>query len=73
MDSNDRGLLQRHARANPPCEVQNETPEDDITPAQEELLPSRTGNNKKKDEIELWNAMYKILFPNDYPIPTPCK
>lgn len=69
--------LNEHQRADNICQRQNEDfAEEGINEEQERLLRIRKRKNGKSRQVaeeEKWVDMYKILFPDDDPIPTPCK
>jgi len=63
--------LLHHVRQPSSCVVGNETPPSGISTAQAEKLRKR--GKKSLSEVERWNEMYRIIFP-DSPLPTsPCK
>ncbi|KAF5695777.1 hypothetical protein FDENT_83 [Fusarium denticulatum] len=67
--------LNEHQRADNICQRQNEDlAEEGINKEQERLLRVRKRNNGKSRQVaeeEKWVDMYKILFPDDSPVPTP--
>ena len=65
----DEALL-AHTRQISRCDVRDPRPMEGLTKEQKELLKPRDRN---KSEEERWNAVYKICFPNDQSIPSPCK
>lgn len=69
--------LNEHQRADTICQRQSEEPEEEgIDEEQERLLRVRKRKNGKASQVaeeEKWVEMYKILFPHDDPIPSPCK
>jgi len=44
-------------------------PEDGINAQVEERVNRRGG----KDKIQTWTELFCVLFPNDFPPPSPCK
>ncbi|KAL9575609.1 hypothetical protein ACKAV7_000407 [Fusarium commune] len=67
--------LNEHQRADNICQRQNEDlAEEGINEEQERLLRIRKRKNGKSRQVaeeEKWVDMYKILFPDDDPVPTP--
>ncbi|KAI1041499.1 hypothetical protein LB505_001723 [Fusarium chuoi] len=67
--------LNEHLRADTICERQSEEPEEEgINEEQERLLRIRKRKNGKARQVteeEKWVEMYKILFPDDDPVPSP--
>jgi hypothetical protein len=62
--------LTAHRRDPYPCAVQDPRPMQGLTNEQKKLLKPRDRN---KSEEGRWNTIYKICFPNDEYIPSPCK
>lgn len=62
--------LTAHRRDPSPCTVQDPRPMQGLTKEQKKLLKPRDRN---KSEEARWNTIYKICFPNDEFIPSPCK
>lgn len=67
--------LKEHQRRPEGCEVREEGPKEGFDKEQEKRLKSRKRPPIGQTEIEKWNAVYLILFPEDEPskIPSPCK
>ncbi|KAF5596305.1 hypothetical protein FPANT_4393 [Fusarium pseudoanthophilum] len=67
--------LNEHQRADTICERQSEGPEEEgINEEQERLLRVRKRKNGKARQVteeEKWVEMYRILFPDDDPVPSP--
>ncbi|KAK3339668.1 hypothetical protein B0T25DRAFT_560366 [Lasiosphaeria hispida] len=65
-------LLEQHLQSpvacqfSPPKPSEEEDPDDGITLEAENRLASRG-----KDKIICWNDLYRMLFPNAYPVPSP--
>jgi len=69
-------LLEVHCKAIQVCQPsargvpeEEEDPEDGMSTAVEKQLRSRGG----KDKIETWIQLFRLLFPKDFRIPSPCK
>lgn len=62
--------LTAHRRASSPCAVQDPRPIEGLTNEQKKLLKPRDRN---KSEEARWNTIYKICFPADEFIPSPCR
>ncbi|PNP79090.1 hypothetical protein FNYG_07528 [Fusarium nygamai] len=75
QDQKSAFSLNEHQRADTICQRQSEEPEEDgINEEQERLLRARKRKNGKAPQVaeeEKWVEMYKILFPDDDPIPSP--
>ena len=52
------------------CEVRDPLPVQGLNEDQRELLKPRDRN---KSEEERWKTVYKICFPEDQMIPSPCE
>jgi len=66
--------LKEHQRRPEGCEVREEGPKEGFDKEQEKRLKSRKRPPIGQTEIEKWNAVYLILFPEDESkIPSPCK
>ncbi|KAH7400389.1 hypothetical protein BKA64DRAFT_671780 [Cadophora sp. MPI-SDFR-AT-0126] len=69
--------LSDHQRIEIPCKIGVEEPQDGVTEAQFQLIRSkkkpRGPDNKIIDmsEEEKWVKVYRIIFPNDDPVPSP--
>ncbi|GAB1319574.1 hypothetical protein MFIFM68171_09784 [Madurella fahalii] len=69
--STDR-LLEQHLQSPVPCQFSppkpsgEEDPDDGVTVEVDKRLASRG-----KDKITSWHVLYRILFPNDHPVPSP--
>jgi hypothetical protein len=55
------------------CDVISGQPPQGICPETEKLLKSRKKASKEETEEDRWIAMYRILFPDDLLIPSPCR
>lgn len=62
--------LTAHRRDPSPCTVQDPRPMQGLTNEQKKLLKPRDRN---ESEEARWNTIYKLCFPNDEFIPSPCK
>lgn len=62
--------LTAHRRDPSPCTVQDPRPMQGLTNEQKKLLKPRDRN---KSEKARWNTIYRICFPNDEFLPSPCK
>ncbi|RKL29643.1 hypothetical protein BFJ72_g11843 [Fusarium proliferatum] len=75
QDFKSASNLNEHQRADNICQRQNEDlAEEGINEEQERLLRIRKRKNGKSRQVtenEKWVDMYKILFPDDNPVPTP--
>lgn len=66
-------LLQR-SQADIACNVvRDESGQEGINHVQLMKLKSRKKNREATSEHDKWTHIYKILFPEDYLIPSPCK
>jgi hypothetical protein len=69
--------LNEHQRADIICQRQSEEAEEEgIDEEKEKLLRVRKrkgGKARQMGEEEKWVEVYKILFPHDDPVPSPCK
>jgi len=65
----DRDL---HSKSDNPCEPRP-TKVEGCSPEQEQQLRSRKKVTAGKSQIEKWEEMYSILFPQETKIPTACK
>lgn len=56
-------------------QVTDKSPSEGIDADKEKLLRSRKGKNREASEVDKWNDMYLILFPEADPtnLLTPCK
>ncbi|KUI73434.1 hypothetical protein VM1G_08874 [Cytospora mali] len=64
--------LTEHSKAKSACEVVQEEPDQDgINQDQLTKLKSRKRSRDKASEHDKWIAAYKVLFPDDYLIPSP--
>ncbi|KAK2009313.1 hypothetical protein LZ32DRAFT_426215 [Colletotrichum eremochloae] len=71
--ANDR-LKDSHLRASEQCEMQDQIPvAEGMDSTQEKLLRSRKRTDKNMMEVDKWNKMYMILFPDANPtcLPSP--
>ncbi|KAH8889999.1 hypothetical protein GQ53DRAFT_186404 [Thozetella sp. PMI_491] len=77
QDLKDCASLAAHQRMTVPCEIQEyEAKEGFITDDQEKLLRRKPPRRKSSDrggktECEKWAEVYKIIFPDDDPLPSP--
>lgn len=62
--------LKDHQRAQTPCRLTDNARADVITDEQEELLRVRARANTPEEER--WEDMYRIVFPDEKTIPSPC-
>jgi hypothetical protein len=62
--------LKDHQRAQTPCRLSENARADVITEEQEELLRVRARANTPEEER--WEDMYRIVFPDEKTIPSPC-
>lgn len=62
--------LKDHQRAQTPCRLTDNARADVITDEQEELLRVRARANTPEEER--WEDMYRIVFPGEKTIPSPC-
>lgn len=61
----------QHQRSDVPCPKKDGVANSEgMTIKQEQELRRR---NRTLTDVEKWNEMYKILFPDDSHIPLPCK
>ena len=65
----DDNELETHQIKIPACDVKPRQRIEGLTSEQKKLLQTRD----RSSEEERWNTMYKICFPNDTAIPSPCK
>ncbi|RFU30669.1 hypothetical protein B7463_g5654, partial [Scytalidium lignicola] len=63
--------LEIHRRMDPACELQQPPVIEGLTTKQKALLKPR--DRKSKSDEERWNVIYKICFPGDEILPSPCK
>lgn len=63
-------MLLGHTRQNLGCDVRDPLPMQGLSKKQKELLKPR---DRRRSEEERWIAVYKICFPDDETIPSPCK
>lgn len=59
-----------HLRTNPPCEIRTIQRYDGIDAAMEKRLKSRVRDGDLSEEVK-WIKLYKLLFPEDNPTPSP--
>lgn len=62
--------LTAHQSASDPCELRPNKVVDGLTAEQKKQLKPRDKNNSEEQK---WIKIYKICFPNDTEIPSPCK
>lgn len=66
--------LLQHSRADIACNVvRDDSGQEGISQEQVLELKSRKRNRAVSSEHDKWIHVYKILFPGDYLIPSPCK
>jgi hypothetical protein len=67
-------LIKEHQRGATPCKVREDELTEGFDDDQEKQLKSRKGMKGDLTEVEKWNRVYSILFPDDDPeeMPTPC-
>lgn len=66
--------LLQHSQAEIACNVVRDDPDQDgISQEQVMKLKSRKRNRGVSSEHDKWIHVYKILFPGDYLIPSPCE
>lgn len=66
--------LLQHSQADIACDVvRDESGQEGISHEQLMKLKSRKRSREASSEHDRWINMYKILFPDDYLIPSPCK
>ncbi|KAF4470684.1 hypothetical protein FALBO_2398 [Fusarium albosuccineum] len=70
-DFGNKTSLHDHQRSNPPCQTKEPPKMKGINEKQEKALKSRKMYQKSLTEEEKWTEIYKILFPEDHPIPSP--
>lgn len=77
QDLKSSARLNEHQRADIICQRQSEEPEEEgIDEEKEKLLRARkrkNGKSRQMGEEGKWVEIYKILFPHDDPVPSPCK
>lgn len=68
-------LKDDHVGAAQRCEMQEKPTLEGLDSTQRDLLKSRKKAHKHMTEVDKWNEMYLIVFPQSDPvnIPTPCK
>jgi hypothetical protein len=54
------------------CEVKEQAQADGIDKTQEAALKSKKRPSGIISEVEKWRQVYKIIFPGDQDIPSPC-
>lgn len=66
--------LLQHSQTDIACNVVRDDPgQEGISQEQVMKLKSRKRNRGVSSEHDKWIHIYKILFPGDYLIPSPCK
>lgn len=55
------------------CEVLDIIHPGDITSYQEKQLKSRKHTARRQSDNEKWADIYRLLFPNEQLVPSPCK
>lgn len=55
------------------CQVIDVVPPGDITTYQEKQLKSRKHSARRQTDEEKWVEIYRLLFPGEERIPSPCK
>lgn len=67
-------MLQEHQRTPQVCEIrEQEKTKGIITHEQEKELRSKKRSRKLSSEEDKWKDVYRIIFPTDSVIPSPCK
>lgn len=65
--------LMEHLRSDVPCPKKEAVPNPvGITEDQAQELKRKKRPGSNQTDVERWNEMYKILFPDDNHIPHPC-
>lgn len=67
----DSATLEKHHNA--PCQPKSPLRSHGINKNQEKELRSRRMYQKSLDEEEKWRAIYRIIFPDEENIPSPCE
>jgi len=67
----DPKSLKEHQRTDPPCKVKKDAPTDIISEKEEDLLRTRAKAGSSAEAN--WQEMYRIIFPADARVPSPCK
>lgn len=65
--------LADHQRLEVPCNIRLQGQQDGVNEEQILALRSRKKSKGNTPESEKWTKMYKIIFPDDELIPSPCK
>lgn len=76
QDLKSSSRLNEHQRADIICQRRSETEEEGIDEEKEKLLRARkrkNGKARQMGEEEKWVEIYKIIFPHDDPVPSPCE
>jgi len=55
------------------CDCMPEAIADGIDKSQEQALRSKKRSASIKTEVDKWNQIYRIIFPDDREIPSPCE
>jgi hypothetical protein len=71
-DFTNISALNEHQRATQTCELRERSATEEITKKQEKQLRKRN-NDSSQSEEDKWRDVYKILFPGDAEVPSPCQ
>jgi predicted methyltransferase len=69
----DARQLNNHEMSAERCEVIDAVSPGDITAYQEKQLKSRKHTAKRQTDEEKWADIYRLLFPGEERVPSPCK
>lgn len=64
--------LTEHQRLPTPCQLEDPEPQEGIDEDQERRLRAKRRNKEKLSEEDKWVEVYRLLFPGDQLIPSPC-
>lgn len=64
--------LTEHQRLQTPCPLEDPEPQEGIDEDQERRLRAKRRNKGKLSEEDKWVEVYRLLFPGDELIPSPC-
>jgi hypothetical protein len=68
----DQDQVSEHLKEANACELSYILQADGVTSEIVEKLRSRKRTHKNQTEVEKWQDIYKLLFPNEI-VPSPCK
>jgi hypothetical protein len=68
----DQDQVSERLKEDRACELRDTLQADGITSEIVEKLRSRKRAHKDQTEVEKWQDIYKLLFPNEI-VPSPCK